>query len=462
MRLREEYEFLPAALEIEETPPNTTGRWILWAIMAFLMFAILWASFSEVEIVATAQGKIIASGRDKIVQPLETGVVRAIHVHDDQNVKKGDLLIELDPTTTGAEVQRVESDLVNARLDAWRWKLLTKLAGKKATPGSGTLSSLNNIHGEDDALVPGESIGVEKATPEQRTTQITMLRRQLDEHTARIAALDEAMEQHRAELVTAKIMTQKLAATLPLVTQRAASLRTLKDQSLAPEQDYLTLEQQRLEQQHDLDAQHSRVKETESAISNVLRQKQVLQAEFVRNAVDQYSTARNTTHALEQELIKANQHRALQQLIAPVDGVVQQLAVNTVGGVVTAAQPLMIIVPEGQTLEAEALVQNKDIGFVEDGQEAVVKIDTFPFTKYGTLAGTIQHVSNDAIEDKQQGFVYTARVALAQSAIHVGEKFVNLAPGMTVTVEVKTGKRRLIEYFLSPLMRYTSESARER
>lgn len=459
MHMREEYEFLPAALEIEETPPNTVGRWILWAIMTFIVLAIIWASFSEVEIVATAQGKIIASGRDKIIQPLEAGVVRAIHIRDGQHVKQGDLLIELDPTTSGADVQRVESDLVNARLDAWRWGLLAKLVGKKEAPATERPTITNNVAIEEEAP---ESTGIEKATSEQRATQIAMLRRQLEESTARIAALDEALTQHRAELTTAKIMTTKLSATLPLITQRAASLRTLKEQSLAPEQDYLTLEQQRLEQLHDLDAQRSRVQETESAISSVLKQKHVLQAEFVRNAMEQFSTARNTARTLEQDLIKAGQRRALQQLTAPVDGVVQQLVVNTVGGVVTPAQPLMVIVPEGQTFEAEALVQNKDIGFVEDGQNAIVKIDTFPFTKYGTLAGTIQHVSNDAIEDKQQGFVYAARVTLAQSAIHVGEKLVNLAPGMTVTVEVQTGKRRLIEYFLSPLMRYSAESARER
>ncbi|MBI3777227.1 MAG: HlyD family type I secretion periplasmic adaptor subunit [Gammaproteobacteria bacterium] len=459
MHMREEYEFLPAALEIEETPPNTVGRWILWAIMTFIVLAIVWASFSEVEIVATAQGKIIASGRDKIIQPLEAGVVRAIHVRDGQHVKQGDLIIELDPTTSGADVQRVESDLVNARLDAWRWGLLAKLVGKKEAPGTERPAIASNATIQEEAP---ESTGIEKATLEQRATQIAMLRRQLEESTARIAALDEALTQHRAELATAKIMTKKLSATLPLVTQRAASLRTLKEQSLAPEQDYLTLEQQRLEQLHDLDAQRSRVQETESAISSVLKQKQVLQAEFVRNAMEQFSIARNTARALEQDLVKADQRRALQQLTAPVDGVVQQLVVNTVGGVVTPAQPLMVIVPEGQTLEAEALVQNKDIGFVEDGQNAIVKVDTFPFTKYGTLAGTIQHVSNDAIEDKQQGFVYAARVTLAQSAIHVGEKLVNLAPGMTVTVEVQTGKRRLIEYFLSPLMRYGAESARER
>jgi hemolysin D len=468
MSPRDQYEFLPAALEIEETPPNVVGRWILWAIMLFVALAVTWASLSEVEIVATAQGKIIASDRDKIVQPLEAGIVRAIHVRDGQQVQQGDVLIELDPTTAGADLSRIESELTTTRLDVWRWNLLAKLADNKEAESKSALvgwaesSKPNNIRIQEETNPSEQTPGLELASPEQRATHTAMLRRQIDEHTARLAALDVMLEQHRAELTTAKTMADKLTATLPLITQRAESLKALKEKRLAPEQDYLTLEQQRLEQQHDLQAQRSRIKETEAAIRNVRKQKDVVRAEFIRNAMEQYATAQHTAQALEQELVKATQRHTQQQLTAPVSGVVQQLAINTVGGVVTPAQPLLVIVPDEHTLEAEALVLNKDIGFVEDGQPAVIKVDTFPFTKYGTLDGHIRHVSNDAIEDKQQGFVYAARVGLAQSAIHVGEKLVNLSPGMTVTVEVQTGKRRLIEYFLSPLMRYGSESVHER
>jgi len=168
-------------------------------------------------------------------------------------------------------------------------------------------------------------------------------------------------------------------------------------------------------------------------------------------------------------------------LTAPVDGTVQQLAIYTVGGVVTPAQQLMLIVPKGNSLEVEAFVQNKDIGFVNDNQKAEIKIETFPFTKYGTIHGTVLHVSNDAIQmesrqaqtndnkissadnrDKPSGLVYTARVQLNKSTMQVEGKTINLTPGMAVTVEIKTGKRRLIEYFLSPLLQYKDESLRER
>lgn len=152
----------------------------------------------------------------------------------------------------------------------------------------------------------------------------------------------------------------------------------------------------------------------------------------------------------------------MQKLTAPVDGVIQQLAIHTVGGVVTPAQQLMLVVPRNNLLEVEAFVQNKEIGFVETGQKAEIKIETFPFTRYGTIDAEIINISNDAIADENLGLVYAARVLMKESVIQVGQKLVNLTPGMAVTVEVKTGKRKLIDFLMSPLLRYKDESMRER
>jgi len=150
------------------------------------------------------------------------------------------------------------------------------------------------------------------------------------------------------------------------------------------------------------------------------------------------------------------------KLVAPVDGLVQQVAVHTVGGVVTPAQALMVVVPKDDALEVEAFVENKDIGFVRDGQEAEIKIETFSYTKYGTIHAKVTQVSNDAVNDEKRGLIYSSRVKPERSAVQVGERVVNLSPGMAVTVEIKTDKRRVIEYFLTPLLQYTSESLRER
>ena len=166
--------------------------------------------------------------------------------------------------------------------------------------------------------------------------------------------------------------------------------------------------------------------------------------------------------AVSQDVVKAARRRAVQRLVSPVDGVVQQLAVHTVGGVVTPGQQLMVVVPRDAPLEVEAWVENKDVGFVRPGQPVEVKVETFPFTRYGTVAGRVTGLSRDAVSVERLGLVYAARVSLDRSAVRVEERDVALAPGMAVTVEIAIGRRRVLDFFLSPLLRRTHESLRER
>jgi hemolysin D len=199
-----------------------------------------------------------------------------------------------------------------------------------------------------------------------------------------------------------------------------------------------------------------------AAIFEARTQRAALVAETRRLALDSLNDAEQKRVAFDQEELKADSRGRQMTLTAPVDGTVQQLAVHTIGGVVTPAQALMVIVPKDNPLEVEAVLENKDIGFVSAGQEAEIKVETFPFTRYGTIDGTVTQVSGDAVADEQKGLVFVARVTLAKSDIRVEEKTVPLQPGMAVTVEVKTGSRRVIEYFLSPLLRAGEESLRER
>jgi hemolysin D len=225
---------------------------------------------------------------------------------------------------------------------------------------------------------------------------------------------------------------------------------------------YLEREQARIEQEQDLASSRFKVAEIRAALMEAQQQQATLAAETRRQLLDQFSLASQKAASLEQEWVKADQRGRLMRMTAPVAGTVQQLAVSTVGGVVTPAQPLMVIVPKDNVLEVEAMLPNKDIGFVNPGQDAEVKVETFPFTKYGTIQGTIIQVSSDAIQDEKLGLIYSTRVKLARDTLRVENKIVRLSPGMAVTVEVKTGSRRVIEYFLSPLMQVTSESLRER
>jgi len=441
MKHNHEYEFLPAALEVQETPPSPIGRFIIWLLLLLTGIAIVWAIVGQVDIVATAQGKIIPGGRDKIIQPLEIGVVRKIHVQEGQHVDKGDLLVELDATASGADEARMRRELTLARLEATRLRVLVS----------------DNVDSSGKALA-----GLRDAAPEAYLLQRSLLQSEQGEHAARRAVLENDIKKLQAELEVTQNILGKLQATLPLVTERAVALKEMAEANLGPRQLYLEVEQERLEQKHDILAQKSRLLEIATAIAIAEQQLAAYEAEHKRTVLAQLAESESKINTLENELKKAKQRHRLQRLKAPVSGTVQELAIYTEGGVVTPAQTLMVIVPKESVLEVEAWVANKDIGFVNEGQTAEVKIEAFPFTKYGVIDAELTDISPNAISDEKLGLIYRAKVLLKESKILVKDKWVSLSPGMAVTVEVKTGKRRLIEYFLSPLLKYTDESIRER
>ena len=180
-----------------------------------------------------------------------------------------------------------------------------------------------------------------------------------------------------------------------------------------------------------------------------------------QTALADLAKAQNEATLRQEELTKARQRSQLQKLVAPVDGVVQQLSVHTLGGVVEAVRPLMVIVPYG-SLTAEAKILNKDAGFVHRGQEVAIKLEAFPFTRYGSVPGRIESVSTDSVDDKKQGSVYLARVVLLRSTINRDSHVVSLVPGMTATADIKTGHRSIISYLFSPINQARLEAARER
>lgn len=188
----------------------------------------------------------------------------------------------------------------------------------------------------------------------------------------------------------------------------------------------------------------------------------VLESKSLSDITQRFTEINSRIKQLDSEITKTNQQKFYEKLVSPIDGTVQQLAVNTIGGVVTSAQPLMVIVPKNRELIAEVKLLNKDLGFVYEKQNASVKVDAFNFTKYGLINGEIMSISEEAIEDENLGLFYSTRVKLSENKINIDGKWVNLSPGMTVAVEVRTGQRRLIEYFLSPILRHKQESIKER
>jgi len=436
-----EAEFLPAALALRETPVHPAPRITMGLIMLFALLALSWALFGQIDIVASAQGKLIPDDRTKLIQPLETAAVRAIHVQDGQRVAAGDLLIELDATVAQADSTRLAADLEAAKLEAARARALLA------------------------ALDAGHKPELERLA-DVEPTRLADAQRLLDgqywELRAKMDQMDTEIVRREAELRTTRELVAKLAQTVPIARQRAKDYQDLLAKNFISRHGFLEKEQERIEQEGDLAAQQAKQEELRAALMEGKTQRAALVAEARRIALDTLTQAEQKAATLSLELLKAEHRDQYMRLVAPVGGTVQQLAVHTVGGVVMPAQPLLVIVPTDNSLEVEAFVENKDIGFVHAGQEAEVKVETFPFTKYGTIRAEVIHVSNDAIQDEKRGLVYAARVRLSHTHLNVDGKQVSLSPGMAVTAEIKTGRRRVIEYFLSPLLQYGDESLKER
>lgn len=259
-----------------------------------------------------------------------------------------------------------------------------------------------------------------------------------------------------------KALISKLEQTLPIISKRASTMKGLYDKQLIAETEYLVLEQQRIEQTQDLAAERQRLKQLQAAENGINEQLNTLTAQTKGDTLTQMTDLQRQLSSLQEELIKATDLNAKQILYAPVSGQVQELAINTIGGVVMEAQQLMLIVPNEEQLEVEVFLENQDIGFVHEGMAAEIKIHTFPFTKYGMIDGEIITISNDATVDEQRGLIYGMHLLMKKNTIMVDNREVRLMPGMAVTAEVKTGTRRIIEFFLAPLLRYKQESIRER
>ena len=460
-RRHDELAFLPAALEIVETPPSPLGRATAFSIIAVFIVAVTWACLGTVDIVAIAPGKLIPSGRTKTIQPFETGVVRSIKVHDGQAVKSGDVLIELDTTISAAELSRLKGDLLSAQLDVARTK-----------------AALTRNEDPLNAFKPPAD-----ATPTQTEMHRRFLVSQSAEQNAKLAAIDQQVKQKEAERATFEASIEKIKATLAPLQQRVEIRQQLFQKELGSKLTYLTEYQDYVAQQQEISVQQRRSSEADAAISVLMETRTKAIAEYERGLFESLAKAEEKAAGLTQDVIKAEQRTSLQRLTAPIDGMVQQLAIHTIGGVVTPAQMLMLIVPTESRLEIEAMVSNRDIGFVEPGQDAAIKIDTFNFTRYGLLQGKVLSISQDAItrnkpldrgneaiagaettssEPKGQELVYAARVSIDRSQMEIENKRVNLSPGMAVTVEIKNGSRSIISYLLSPLLRYKQESLRER
>ena len=431
----EKLAFLPAALEIQQAPPVKWTRSLLWIIMALLTASVLWACWAQIDIIATAQGKLVPSGQVKVIQPLETGVVKTIFVKEGQQVKQGDKLIALDGTSSQADSDRLQNEWQGLTNDLARQQVfLTQLKHNKRQQASSTLPLAQQL----------------------------LLASRWNEYQAKLDSYQSDIVKLKAQKKATQINIRRLEKTVPLIIERVQSLEKLLANSLVARDQYLELKQQGIEQTESLNLERANLEQINATILSAQQNMHAYQAETRSTALENVNQLTRQAQSTKQELTKAKRLTKLRILTAPVNGVITELAIATIGGVVTPAQELLKIVPQGQRLEVEAGLFNKDIGFVHIGQTAEIKIDSFPFTKYGVIDSQVTDISADAIEDERLGLLFPLTASLAKEQILVNGKWINLQAGMSVTVEVKTGKRRLIEFLLAPLLRGVKEGARER
>ena len=432
--------FLPAALEVLETPASPAARWTAISLAAFFCIALAWALIGTVDVVAVAQGRIVPAGGVKQIQPLEIGVVRAIHVRDGMSVKKGDVLVELDPTDSEVDKNQLEREVMTASIELARLHAMTRrLDGR-----------------------PGELQAPEGADQIMVTMQRQRLASDYAAHDAEMASMDAQLASRLAERQSILAEIEKLEETLPLIEEREQSLAALVQKGISPKPNWLEVRTLLIESRQNIAIERHRLVESEAAIEAAVRESNRVEAEAKQKTFTEMLDARKTYEQATLALRKAQLRENQQSLRAPENGVVQQLNVHTVGGVVQPAEALMLLVPDDVPLEISAMVLNKDKGFVRAGLSAEVKVESFPFTKYGTIDAEVRHLSGDAIQDENLGPVYEMKVNMDRYDMSVDGETVRLVPGMNVTVEVKTGERRLIEFVLSPLLRYQDEALRER
>jgi hemolysin D len=457
----EEREFLPATIELIETPLSPTLRFTAWTLCALISAAVIWASLAHIDMVAVADGKVVPLGQVKVVQPLETAMIRAIHVDEGDHVASGQLLVDLDPTEARADLDALIYNLTQAALDAEVARVL--LSRDPDEPFHGP-------EGADPVLV------------EQNHSQA---QREIEKQLATVAGFEADIAQKDAALVSNDAAIERARLTLPLLQEKNDTAKGLYDKKYGTRPPVLDSEQALVEKRAELKTAETNIQQLQAERRSIQAKSAEAKAGYMADATDRRTKALMKISQLNQDITKARQKESYRRLVAPVDGTVQGLKIHTSGAVVTTADTLMTIVPDGTGIEVDCLVPNKDIGFVSEGQDVELKLEAFPFTRYGLVQGRVRKLGRDAATNPNAAppgslaaiaqaptngtssappaeLAYPAKVTLLQDWILVDGRHEKIRAGMRVSAEIKTGDRRVIEYLLSPVMQAVKEAGRER
>jgi hemolysin D len=501
-------EFLPAALEILESPPPPAPLVLIGTICAFALAALVWSFFGRLDVHAIGQGKIETAGHSKVIEPLDPGKIAAIHVEAGQPVRAGDLLFELDPAEAHADATAAEDALNASRAEIARRRFAIEVvrsagieearaagdqddfAAQKATSGADGSTDQRAIAPSPVEALAGQpelAIAWDEATPESfRLREEAVLRADLAQLSDALKALDKQMAQ---KLASRKRLDMSIAfqrTLMDTLNERVATRQEAIDKQVGTKINLYDAKEELEKSQSQLASDEGQLIETDAALKELESEKAKTVSQFIADNQNKFAEASRKADEAREGLAKAAAREAHTKLYAPIDGVVQQTTVTTIGQVVTTGQQLSAITPIGGRLRVEALVANLDIGFVKLGQPAVIKVDAFPFTRFGVLHGKVVKIASAAIPEEEakrslanaaaanpaqqpgagpgqpESFVFPVTVSLDETAMNIDNAIIPLTPGMTVTVEIKTDSRRVIDYLLSPLARIASEAARER
>ena len=427
---KDRHEFKPLLIELEDSPTSPLARWLLWTLVMFMLLIVLWLYFGKVDVVVSGEGKVIPSGEIKVVQPIEAGVIRKILVREGQLVKKNQPLMEIDRTVTETNLDSKES---NAKLLNIEIRRLQALISNTRVD----FSQFNDI----DKLVVKTQESLFNMIRESHRKEIELIKEQILQVKEQINSKKSDLYRIKQLYVRAIDKEKKLLKVLDLISN--------KDYEAIQNQ-VLEYKEQKNMKSHEIDALNSKLIELKKQI--VLREK-----EYKSKLLQELTEKRKELTVLNAEIQSIKFQNTKQVIKSPVDGYIGKLLIHTEGGVVTPAEKLMTIVPKNAPLIFKATVLNQDIGFIKKDMNVSVKVNTFNFQKYGLIHGKVIHVSDDAIENEQLGPVYEVLIKPEKYYLEYrGEKFY-IQSGMSITAEMKVGKRRVINFFIYPLIKYLDE-----
>ena len=435
-----ETEFLPAILEVTETPPSPTGRLVMWSVLALLVVGLAWAFLGHINEVAVANGKVIPSGQAKTVQVKNKGIIKEINVEEGQIVQEGDVLIVLDPTTTSADYDNLKKRAAYYKLDIQR--LTAELTGQPCSP-------------EKDPDLEAHDLAAELALYQSRTS---------DYQTQRQSRQD-VIAQKRARLQSAQSTYEKYAEGLKIAQDKESRLKQLIEENAISEFQLLEQQRETIEYAKNAQAEMDELTSIQAEIAEAEQNLANIDASYRKDIMTSLVDAKKEYYSLTESIKKADEDSRMATIVAPTSGRVYNLSVHTIGGIVTDAQPLLQIVPDDVGLQFEVYADNKDIGFIKPGQDVEVKITTFNFQKFGMIDAVVQEISADAVDnaqDVEKHGKFKLLLKPLKNYVDVEGEMVELAVGMTVSAEIKIKEKRIIDFFLDPFRKYTSEALRER